>query len=72
MYIIDCFEGEFAIVETDDGTLKLLRAELPESAAEGDVLQRTEDGWQVDAESTQARREKLAARRRRLLDGGNA
>ncbi len=71
MDIIDRFEGEFAIVETDDGTLEIPRAELPQTAAEGDVLQNTENGWQVDADSTQARREKLAARRRRMLGGGN-
>ncbi|MBR6618592.1 MAG: DUF3006 domain-containing protein [Oscillospiraceae bacterium] len=71
MDIIDRFEGEFAVIETEDGTQNIPRTQLPEDAAEGDVLRRTEDGWETDAEATRQRRERLAARRRRMLCGGN-
>ncbi len=70
MYIIERLEGDTAVIETDDGTLNIPRTQLPPAADEGDVLQKTVQGWEVDAEATQARRQQLAARRRRLLRGG--
>lgn len=70
MYIIERLEGDTAVIETDDGTLNIPRTELPQTADEGDVLRKTVQGWEVDSEATRARREKLAARRRRLLRGG--
>jgi len=42
-FVIDRFEGEFALCEKDNGEVELIvRESLPEDAAEGDVL--TEDG----------------------------
>ncbi len=70
MEIIDRFEAELAVVETEDGMLHIPRTLLPADAAEGDVLRRTENGWETDAEATRARREKLAARRCRMQGGG--
>lgn len=71
MIIIDRFEGESAILETDEDMITISRAELPQEASEGDILLQTENGWQVDAQATQQRRELFAARRRRLLGGGS-
>lgn len=71
MDIIDRFEAGMAVIETEDGMRKIPRALLPEEATEGDVLRRSENGWKIDAEATKARRERLAARRRRRLCGGN-
>ena len=38
MLIIDRFEGDFAIVETDNGFINIPRSDLPVTASEGDVL----------------------------------
>ncbi len=71
MDIIDRFEADMAVIETEDGMRNIPRALLPEDAVEGDVLCCREDGWKIDAEATKARRERLAVRRRRMLCGGN-
>jgi hypothetical protein len=36
--IIDRFEGEFAVIETDNGIINIPRADIPAAAKEGDVL----------------------------------
>lgn len=71
MNIIDRFEAEFAVIETIKGMQRIQRTQLPQDAKEGDVLLCTEDGWEIDAEATRVRRERLASRRRRILRGGN-
>jgi len=38
MLIIDRFEGDFAVVETDRGTIDIPRSDIPSNAKEGDVL----------------------------------
>jgi len=38
MLIIDRFEGDFAVTETDKGFINIPRSDLPEEAQEGDVL----------------------------------
>lgn len=65
MNIIDRFEGEYAVIETDGGMINVLRSELPENAAEGDVL--TYDcTWAVDETATEERRSSMRSRLRRL------
>lgn len=66
MIIIDRFEGDLAVLETDSGMIQAARSLLPEHAREGDILTQTADGYAVDAEATQARREKLLARMKRI------
>ena len=38
MLIIDRFEGEYAVIETDIGMVSIPRTDIPASAREGDVL----------------------------------
>lgn len=71
MYMIDRFEGNYAVLETDGGFLEISRSELPESAAEGDVLIRSREGWEVDAAATACRRRQILERRRKI-SGGDA
>lgn len=71
MYAIDRFEGDLAIVETDGGFLEIPRSEIPKSAAEGDILVRTESGWAADKQTAAERRAMLLRRRQKLLNGGN-
>ena len=69
--IIDRFEGELAVCECDDRTMFTLpRAQLPAAAREGDCLAFADGAWQVDAQRTQARRERIAALRAKLLRRG--
>lgn len=66
MLIIDRFEGEIAVCEQDDRSrIEIPRSELPENACEGDVLVR-ENGWQIDHDATEARRNTNATRLRSL------
>lgn len=67
MTIIDRFEGDLAVLETDDGMINVERSLLPENAAEGDVL--VYDGsWTVDTAATEQRRERTRKRLKRLLN----
>ena len=54
-YIIDRFEGDFAIVELSDKTLvNIPKAAIPPEAKEGDVIDVT-----VDEDGTAVRTEKI-------------
>ena len=44
MTVLDRFEGGYAVLETENGTVTVLRSSLPEEVREGDVL--TERDWQ--------------------------
>ena len=63
-YIIDRFEGSFAVCEDKRGnTINIERGKIPMDAKEGDVICITDDGIQIDIDSTQERKseiEKLA------------
>jgi len=69
MWSIDRIEGEYALcenIQTGDRCTVLL-TELPSSAKEGMLLQKTEAGWQTAPHETARRRRTLAERLRRLL-----
>ena len=66
MWIIDRFEETIAVIETDDGMTEIPRSQILGDAREGDILRQNPDGSYQTA-ATQARREKLAARTRRLM-----
>ncbi|WP_037271112.1 DUF3006 domain-containing protein [Ruminococcus flavefaciens] len=67
MIIIDRFEGDLAVLETDDGMINVERSLLPENAAEGDVLTYNR-AWTVDKAATEQRRSRTAKRLKRLLN----
>lgn len=68
MWIIDRFEETIAVIETDDGMTEIPRSQILGDAREGDILRQNPDGsYQTNTAATQARREKLAARTRRLM-----
>jgi len=54
MLIIDRFEGECAVVETDTGMINIPRADLPTGAKEGDTLKLV-----IDADDTKARKKRI-------------
>ena len=69
--IIDRFEGEYAVVETEDGMININRSFLPAGAREGDSIVCENGKYSVDKETTvnlhNAVKEKLS----KLLKGEN-
>ncbi|MCD7811386.1 MAG: DUF3006 domain-containing protein [Ruminococcus sp.] len=66
MIIIDRFEGDKAVLETDGGMMNADRALISADAAEGDVLRLENGVYVVDAAATEARRQELRNRFNRL------
>jgi len=66
MIIIDRFEGDFAVLETDSGMIETDRTKIPENAAEGDVLIMENGVYIVDVKGTEMRRESIRNRFKRL------
>ena len=65
MIILDRLVETLAVLETDD--VNVPRELLPADVREGDVLRQAADGtYTTDTAATQARREKLLARTRRM------
>lgn len=64
MIVIDRFEGEIAVLETDAGFCRVARCKLPPQAREGDLLRIQDGRYLVDEEGTKAR----AARIKKLMD----
>jgi len=67
--IIDRFEGEYAVVETEQGIVNILRSYLPESAREGDVLNYSNGSYSVDTSETNSLREEVRDKLHNLLNG---
>ena len=62
MLIIDRFEGDFAVIETDNGMLNVPRSELPTGAKEGDILRLV-----IDVDGTESRKERIDGMMERLF-----
>ncbi len=59
-YIIDRFEGEFAICEDETGAMhNIKKALLPASAAAGDCLEEINGAYVLDPQETARRREAI-------------
>ena len=69
--VIDRFEGDFAVLETDEGMKDIHRGHLPGAAEEGDVLIYSCGGWSIDRTATEERRRANSERLKRLLKGGD-
>ena len=66
MTVLDRFEGGYAVLETENGTVTVLRSSLPEEVREGDVLTERNRHFAVDTSTTEQRRSSHARRLRRL------
>lgn len=71
MIIIDRFEGNYAVLETDNGIMNVDRSCIPCEAREGDVLYQVREGYCIDREATQARRAAMVSRFNRLRRDSN-
>ena len=66
MFIIDRFEGEWAVIEWDGKVFNLPRSLLPGEAREGDVLRLAAE---VDLRATSDRRKRIRELEDRLFKG---
>ncbi|MBR6069595.1 MAG: DUF3006 domain-containing protein [Ruminococcus sp.] len=64
---IDRFEGDYAVLETDEGMVNIHRAHLPSSAREGDVVTYSNGGFSIDREATDDLRAEVREKLHRLL-----
>ena len=58
-YIIDRFEGDFAVCETDNGMVNIEKNRLPENVKSGDVLIKTNKGFVFDNQTKSDRLKKI-------------
>lgn len=60
-YIVDRFEGEYAILLNGDAAEEVLKSALAEGIGEGDAVSLGKDGiWQKDAAETEERKARIA------------
>jgi hypothetical protein len=72
MKSIDRFEGDFAIIDDDGRFYSIRRDELPENAAEGDIIETDETGRiKIQKEATEAWRLSLRQRLKMLCENSN-
>ncbi|QSX07113.1 DUF3006 domain-containing protein [Sedimentibacter sp. zth1] len=66
-YILDRFEGHYAVLELEDGKDKLvLTSELPSRAKEGDIIEFTNNIYTINIEETIKRRRILEERMKKF------
>lgn len=66
MTIIDRFEGEYAVLETDSGMKNVLRDILPEEAREGDVVELKNGAYTINKKAAEKRRRELREKLKKL------
>ncbi len=76
MILVERIEEDFAVLEisAENGAIthrSIPLQELGLAVRAGDVLYQTENGWQIDAKATTARRRLAVQRFHRLIHRGN-
>lgn len=66
-FIIDRFEGQWAVIEYGDDVFNLPKKALPEGSKEGDVL---DINIKVDEDATRARKERIQRMADQLFEEG--
>ena len=60
MFIVDRFEGEYAVCEGDDGKMqKILLCQLPTCVKEGSVLKYLDGNYYLDESTYEQRKKKI-------------
>ncbi len=67
MTVIDRFENNIAVLESDGVIIETDRSLLPENAREGDVVVETDGQWNVDVSATEERRTQIRELMKRLM-----
>lgn len=57
--IIDRFEDELAVIETQNDMIWIARKELPAEAGEGDLVKKLAEGWIVDKQASISRKKQI-------------
>ena len=66
MIVLDRFEEDLAILETDNGMISVLRSDLPDDVKCGDVLEYNNGVYSVSQQKTVSRHKSLFERFRQL------
>lgn len=66
MTVIDRFEGDLAVLETDSGMKVLPRDQLPNEACEGDILEFVGSRYIIDEAATAERRRRILSKFKKL------
>lgn len=67
MNVIDRFENDIAVIETDGIMIEINRSLFPENACEGDVVEEVDGKWIVDVSATEKRRTEIREFMKRLM-----
>lgn len=67
MTVIDRFENNKAVLETDSGLIEIERSRLPKNVREGDVVTENNGEWFVDIPATEQRRLYMRELMKRLM-----
>ncbi len=68
LWVIDRFEGDFAVLEDEDGShINAHRDLIPYNAHEGDVIEPCEHGFTVREDLTAQRRERIREKSKKLF-----
>jgi hypothetical protein len=68
MLIIERVESGIAVIETENGYVKLPLENIKGNPREGDIIYLDSNGYRIDKAATDKRRAELAARTRKLLN----
>lgn len=70
-YIIDRFEGDWAVLELSgpqgSSTVQIKKNKLPAGCSEGDVVCQLQNEWQIDELATKQRRDRIREKLKKLL-----
>ena len=67
-YVLDRFEGEYAILEQEgDKDLVLLRNKLPSGAKEGDIIALINNSYIIDVEATKEAKNRISEKMKKLF-----
>lgn len=64
---VERFEGDIAVCETDSGFIDIPRDKLPSDCREGDIVEKTDEGFKILRDETKSRRDKMRELLKRLM-----
>lgn len=65
--VVDRFEGEYAVIETEDGMVDVHISQVDENVREGDCVVLKDGRYMADSAETSERRAKMAQRLKNLM-----
>lgn len=71
MIVVDRFEGDYAVLETDSGMIDVEKSRLADDIGEGDVLFEKDGFYFKDSEATDSRRQEILKMMKKLSGGEN-